>query len=83
MAHMSPEEFAEYEATIVINVEDADGEIVEVVIEEAIKCWICTCGAENKGKFCTECGNAKLSGIAQYKCDKCGLYHLTSTLPHH
>lgn len=75
MAHMSPEEFAEYEATIVVNEEDSDtdGEIVEVVIEEAaINCWVCICGAENKGKFCSECGNAKLVGIPQYKCDKCG-----------
>jgi hypothetical protein len=75
MAHMSPEEFAKYEATIVVDAEDSDtdGKIVEVVFEEAtINCWVCTCGAENKGKFCSECGKAKPTGIPQYKCDKCG-----------
>lgn len=75
MAHMSPEEFAEYEAAIVVDAEDldTDGEIIEVVIEEAAtNFWVCTCGTENKGKFCQECGKAKPSGIPQYKCDKCG-----------
>jgi hypothetical protein len=75
MAHMSPEEFAEYEAAIVVDAEDldTDGEIVEAVIEEAATdCWVCICGAENKGKFCPECGKAKPAGIPQYKCDKCG-----------
>ena len=75
MAHMSPEEFAEYEAAIVIDAEylDTDGEIVEVGIEEdATNFWVCTCGAENKGKFCPECGKVKPAGIPQYKCDKCG-----------
>ncbi len=75
MAHMSPEEFAEYEAAIVFDAKDSDtdGEIVEVVIEEvATNYWVCTCGAENKGKFCTECGKTKPIGIPQYKCDKCG-----------
>lgn len=71
MAHMSPEEFAEYEAAIAVDAEDTDGE--KVVIEEAAtNCWVCTCGAENKGKFCLECGKAKPAGIPQYKCDKCG-----------
>ncbi len=75
MAHMSLEEFAEYEASIVIDAEDSDidGEIVEVVIEEAVtNCWVCTCGNENKGRFCPQCGKAKPAGIPQYKCDKCG-----------
>ncbi len=75
MAHMSPEEFAEYEAAIVIDAEgsDIDSEIIEVVMEEVpTDCWVCTCGAENKGKFCHECGTAKPAGIPQYKCDKCG-----------
>jgi len=75
MAHMSPEEFAEYEAAIVVAAEDLDinGETIEAVNEgAATNCWICTCGAENKGKFCTESGKAKPSGIPQYKCDKCG-----------
>jgi len=75
MAHMTPEEFAKFEATIVVDAEDldTDGKIVEVGIEEAAtNCWVCTCGAENKGKFCPDCGKAKPSGIPQYKCDKCG-----------
>ncbi len=73
MAHMSPEEFAEYEAAIVFDAKDSDtdGEIVEVVIDEvATNYWVCTCGAENKGKFCPECGKAKPIGIPQYKCNK-------------
>ena len=32
----------------------------------------CTCGAVNKGKFCSECGAKKPAGVPQYKCDKCG-----------
>lgn len=75
MAHMSPEEFAKYEAANFVDAEDSDidGEIVEVVIDEAAtNCWVCICGAENKGKFCPECGKAKPAGIPQYKCDKCG-----------
>lgn len=75
LAHMSPEEFFEYEAAIVIDTEDldTDNEIVEVGVEEAAtNYWVCTCGAENKGKFCPDCGKAKPAGIPQYKCDKCG-----------
>lgn len=75
MAHMSPEEFAKYEAANFIDAEDSDmyNEIVEVLNEKAAtNCWVCTCGAENKGKFCQECGKAKPAGIPQYKCDKCG-----------
>lgn len=75
MAHMSPEKFTEYEASIVVDAEDldADGEIVEAVIEKPTpNCWMCTCGAQNKGKFCSECGKAKPAGLPQYKCDKCG-----------
>lgn len=75
LAHMSPEEFSEYEAAIVIDTEDldTDNEIVEVGVEEAAtNYWVCTCGAENKGKFCPDCGKAKPAGIPQYKCDKCG-----------
>ncbi|MDR2952251.1 MAG: SPFH domain-containing protein [Treponema sp.] len=34
--------------------------------------WVCSCGAQNKGKFCTDCGKPKPVGVPQYKCDKCG-----------
>ena len=34
--------------------------------------WVCSCGAVNKGKFCSECGAKKPAGVPQYKCDKCG-----------
>ena len=34
--------------------------------------WRCTCGAFNKGKFCSECGAPKPAGAKVYKCDKCG-----------
>ena len=32
----------------------------------------CSCGAVNKGKFCSECGAKKPEGAPLYKCDKCG-----------
>jgi hypothetical protein len=75
MAHMSPEEFSEYEAAIVVDAEDSDtdGDTVEVGVEgAATNHWVCTCGSKNKGKFCPDCGKAKPAGIPQYKCDKCG-----------
>ncbi len=84
MAHMSPEEFAAYEATIVVDVDDSDieDETVEAAIAESgTNCWVCTCGAENKGKFCPECGKAKPTGIPQYKCDKCGWVPNDATHP--
>ena len=34
--------------------------------------WTCSCGAVNKGKFCSECGAKKPAGAPKYKCDKCG-----------
>ena len=34
--------------------------------------WTCSCGAVNKGKFCSECGKPKPTGTPKYKCDKCG-----------
>lgn len=34
--------------------------------------WTCSCGAVNKGKFCSECGQPKPAAAPQYKCDKCG-----------
>jgi hypothetical protein len=74
MAHMSPEEFSQYEASFVVDSEDVDsaGETEgEVVVETATNYWVCTCSAENKSKFCSTCGKAKPVGIPQYMCDKC------------
>ena len=42
------------------------------VSETAADGWTCSCGAVNKGKFCTECGAKKTAGVPQYRCDKCG-----------
>ena len=33
--------------------------------------WKCSCGMVNSGKFCTECGNKKVSDVS-YICNKCG-----------
>ena len=75
MAHMSPEEFANYEAAIIVDAENSytDGGIAEAETEEAVtRCWVCTCGAENnKGKFCPYCGKSKPAEILQYKCNTC------------
>ena len=37
-----------------------------------MRCWICSCGAVNKGKFCPECGAKKPASEPLYRCDKCG-----------
>ena len=35
--------------------------------------WTCpSCGTQNQGKFCMECGAKKPAGVLQYRCDKCG-----------
>lgn len=34
--------------------------------------WTCSCGKVNQGKFCSNCGLPKPSGVPQYRCDKCG-----------
>lgn len=34
--------------------------------------WKCSCGAVNKGKFCSECGAKKPDDAPLYRCDKCG-----------
>ena len=34
--------------------------------------WKCTCGAVNKGKFCSECGAKRPDAVRKFKCDKCG-----------
>lgn len=34
--------------------------------------WKCTCGFENSGKFCMECGTKKPASHLQYSCRYCG-----------
>lgn len=46
--------------------------------KEEIAEWECSCGAKNKGKFCTECGKQK---PATYKCNKCGWEPKDKTVP--
>lgn len=75
LARMTPEEYAKYEASIVVDAEilAEDTEPVEEAADAAAtNCWTCACGSQNKGKFCPECGQAKPTGIPQYRCDKCG-----------
>jgi len=79
LARMSPEEYAKYEASLVIDESALDKEIEEIpdleeITDEDIdtNVWICECGTENKGKFCADCGHEKPKGIPQYRCDKCG-----------
>ncbi len=70
MAHMSPEEFAKYNAANTMSIDEEDFVIVNE--ETSTNSWTCSCGTANKGKFCHECGNAKPAQLHQYKCDKCG-----------
>ena len=35
--------------------------------------WRCSCGAENTGKFCMECGKSKPENTEGWKCPKCGV----------
>jgi hypothetical protein len=73
LAHMSREEYDKYASKIVID-EDADIDetvVLDVEAEIGANCWICSCGKENKGNFCTHCGTPKPAGLPQYKCDKC------------
>ena len=37
----------------------------------ALNTWKCSCGAENTGKFCAECGNPKPVADV-WKCANCG-----------
>lgn len=34
--------------------------------------WLCGCGRENKGRFCSDCGAGKPADAVVYRCDKCG-----------
>ena len=40
--------------------------------QPAANTWTCSCGAVNKGKFCSECAKPRPAGAPVYKCDKCG-----------
>ena len=39
---------------------------------KAADTWKCACGAENTGKFCTECGAKKPEAPGSWKCPQCG-----------
>ncbi len=39
--------------------------------QSAADTWKCSCGAENSGKFCSECGSQKPAARAEWKCS-CG-----------
>ena len=34
--------------------------------------WTCSCGAVNKGKFCSACGKPRPAGVPKYTCDTWG-----------
>lgn len=34
--------------------------------------WVCSCGTENTGNFCTDCGKPRPQKMAKVKCEKCG-----------
>ena len=40
--------------------------------EKKANTWRCSCGAENTGKFCMECGKSKPEDTAGWTCRKCG-----------
>ena len=40
--------------------------------EKKVNTWRCSCGAENTGKFCMECGKSKPEDTAGWTCRKCG-----------
>ncbi len=71
LAHMTPEEYAAYEASIVIDADEATEVDTATETTVNVNFWSCVCGTENKGKFCMECGQAKPAGLPQYQCDKC------------
>ena len=47
----------------------------------AVNAWVCSCGSQNQGKFCQNCGAKKPEGVPQYKCDKCGWVPADPTKP--
>lgn len=71
LAHMTPEEYAKYEASIDVSEEAiVEDEVIDVeLIDADANNWVCVCDTENKGKFCIECG---IAALPQYRCDKCG-----------
>ena len=74
MARMTPDELKKYETSFgeETDVPDTDSHVEgEGAAAYATNFWVCTCGAENKSRFCMDCGIAKPVGIPQYRCDKC------------
>ncbi len=41
-------------------------------VKAAADAWTCACGAENTGKFCSECGAAKPADAGEWICPACG-----------
>jgi hypothetical protein len=73
LAHMTPEEYVKYEASVVIDEDALENDVVDIDVKPVdTNFWVCSCGAENKGKFCPECGKPKPDALPQYRCDKCG-----------
>lgn len=44
----------------------------EAAANAAANTWKCACGAENTGKFCSECGAAKPASAGEWVCPECG-----------
>ena len=44
----------------------------EAAAKAAQNTWKCACGAENTGKFCSECGAAKPAPAGEWVCPACG-----------
>lgn len=72
LAHMSPEEYAKYEAATIIDVEETPPAVNTGVDSPAKGNWLCSCGRENNGNFCAQCGKPRPVSTPRYRCDKCG-----------
>lgn len=82
LAHMSPEEYAAYEENIAVEEIAIDVDCTPIEADDAVtNFWVCACGAENKGKFCTECGKARPVSRPQYRCNSCGWAPEDNTQP--
>ena len=58
------------------NYERLGDEIIEELVDledhsEPSDTWVCSCGTENKGKFCMNCGKPKMESI-DFVCPHCG-----------